>query len=268
MEAQYTIKEYTVTVGIEYPYVGGDDDFEIKLAMSDDDIKKIVEEDLKFMWVSNSIESWEYIEAFLPEVYQKGVALAEEYCVPRWGEQMKVANGAQYEFFLPDEVEDAISNDVNHIKERQLRERLKEESRKNFHEEYEILMEEYRKGRFKDRLRPDPQSNNSVFPGLWGAVGQYHDYASDYWFEASIMIANRHDVVVNYYKKYKRDETVLEIQIKYDSLSYVKDACRELGYEYHQYYDDRLITISKGGNADIELFMKVIDKIIEKTLEK
>lgn len=264
MKTQSMVKEYTVTVGINYPYIGGEDTFEIKLTMSDDDIKKLVEEDLKFIWVSNSIDSWEYIEAFLPEVYQKGVALAEEYCVPIWGEQMKVANGAQYEFFLPDEVEEAISNDVKHIKERRLRKKLQEESRKKAHEEYDVLMDEYRKGRLKDRLRPDPQSNNAVFTGLWSGSGQYHDRAGDYWFEASI-ISNGHDIVVNYFKKYMRNETELEIGIKYGSLSCVENACRELGYEEYQTNGNYLKTLSKGGNSDIEFFMRVIDKIIETT---
>lgn len=263
MEAQSIVKEYTVTVGLDYPYFMDFDTFEIKLAMSDDDIKKLVEGDLKLMWVRNGIDSWEYIEAFLPEVYQKGVALAEEYCVPIWGEQMKVANGAQYEFFLPDEVEEAISNDVKHIKERRLRKRLQEESRKKAHEEYDVLMDEYRKGRFKDRLRPDPQRNNSVFPGQWSG-GQFCDCAGDYCFEASI-ISNGHDIVVNYFKKYMRNETELEIGIKYGSLSCVENACRELGYEEYQTNGNYLKTLSKGGNSDIELFMRVIDKIIETT---
>lgn len=174
---------------------------------------------------------------------------------------VRVANGAQYVFFLPDEVEDAISNDINHIKEIKLREKLKEESRKNFHEEHEILMGEYWKGRFKDRLQPDPESNNAVFHGLWEGAGQYHDYAGDYWFEARI-IANWHDIEVNYFKRYMRDETKLEIQIKYGSLSNAKNACGELGYENYQQNGNRLITTAKGGNTDIKLFMRVIDKII------
>lgn len=51
MEEQSNIKEYTVEVGVEYPFINDwDDTFEIKFNISDEEIQSIVDGDYKLLW--------------------------------------------------------------------------------------------------------------------------------------------------------------------------------------------------------------------------
>lgn len=113
------IKEYKIDVGIEYPPINDfNDDFEITLPISDEEVEAIINGALRLYWVKDSAETWEYIECFAPKAYKRGNKLAETYCVPKWGDKMKIGNGAYYEFFLPDEIHDKITNDprwVHHV---------------------------------------------------------------------------------------------------------------------------------------------------------
>lgn len=262
MEEQSNIKEYTVNVDVEYPFINDrEDTFEIKLKISNEEIARIVEGDYNLLWNDNGADSWEYIECFAPDAYKRGVALAEEFCVPKWGEQMRVSNGAQYSFFLPDEIWEKVENNPRRQKEVELRKRLKEESRFKFHEESDILEKEHKKGRFKKRLRPYLNNHNAAFDGLWAGSGQYHDYAGDFWFQARV-ITFRQDVVVNYYKMYKRDEVLLDVRLSDCSTDCMNFICK--GLEKWDYTVDRntIKTQARNNDTDIELFMRVIDMII------
>ena len=146
------IREYKIGVGVDCPYIDElDDVFEITLPISDDEVQAIVDGAVRIFWVRNPIAPWEDIEAWAPEAYKKGNAIAEAYCISKWGEDMKVENGAHYEFFLPDEIEDAIWNNEAFQHEKKIRLRLQEESHKQFHEDGKLLYKAYESGR---RRRP------------------------------------------------------------------------------------------------------------------
>lgn len=262
MEEQNNIKKYTVEVGIEYPFVDhNNDNFEIKLQVSNEEIARIVEGDYNLLWNDNCADSWEYIECFAPEAHMKGVALAEKHFVPKWGEQMRVSNGAQYCFFLPDEIWEKLENNPRRQKEVALRKRLMEESRIKFHEEGDILKKEHKKGRFKKSLRTYPKNHDAAFDGLWAGSGQYHDYAGDFWFEARV-ITLRQDVVVNYYKRYKRDEVLLDVRLSNCSTDCMNFICKGLENWDFIVEGNTIKAQARNNNADIELFMRVIDMII------
>ena len=262
MEEQNNIKEYTVEVGVEHTWINDwDDVFEIKLLISNEEIARIVEGDYNLLWKDNGVDSWEYIECFAPEAYKRGVVLAEEYSVPKWGEQMRVSNGAQYHFFLPDEIWEKVENDLRRQKEVELRERLAEESRIRFHEEGDILKRDRKKGRFKKRLRPDPKNHNAVFDGLWSGSGQYHERAGDFWLETRV-ITSGEDIVVNYFKKYYRDEILIDISLSNCSSSCMSFICNGLEKWDYTVEGNTIKAQARNNDTDIELFMRVIDMVI------
>ena len=150
-------KKYTITVGIDRPGVRGDDIFEIELTLFQDEIDKLIVEGKKQLWVDNDLESYEYLEWFLPEAYKRANKLAEEHAVAKWGDKMLVENGAYYNFFLPSEIEFAIYESDECKKREKLVEEINGRSRTRFHEDEKCLFEENDKGRWHDRLLDDPQ---------------------------------------------------------------------------------------------------------------
>ena len=237
------IREYKIGVGVDCPYIDElDDVFEITLPISDDEVQAIVDGAVRIFWVRNPIDPWEYIEAWAPEAYKKGNAIAEAYCIPKWGEDMKVENGAHYEFFLPDEIEDAIWNNEAFQHEKKIRLRLQEESHKQFHEDGKLLYKAYESGRFKNQLKGDPHWNNQIFSGIWSEGDEDGDYAAEYSIHTLVEI-NHQAFEVDYFKRYYRDYIQLEIRI---------DGSHK-----------KIITKAKGGTEDVELYMRYLDSIVE-----
>ena len=138
MEKNKSIKKYKLRVALDWPDIW-DDVLVIELPFSDEDIQNLTNKALQLYWVRNSIETWEYIEAFLPEVYNQGVVLAEAYCVPLFGIQAKVENGAQYDFFLPDEIHDAVFNSESWQNENKIRRKLQKKSSMQYQKDIRML---------------------------------------------------------------------------------------------------------------------------------
>lgn len=237
-------REYKLEVGVDYPFIDDlDDVFEITLPISDDEVQAIVDGAVRTFWVRNSIKPWEYIEVWAPEAYKRGNAIAEAYSVPRWGEDMKVEKGAHYDFFLPEEIEDAIQCNDAFQHEKSIRARLKEESNKQFHEDARILNKANDSGRFKGRLKGDPLWGNLIFSGIWAEGSSDDDYAAQYSIHTLVEI-NHHTLEVEYFKRYYRDYIQLEIGT---------DGSHE-----------KIITKAKGGTEDVELYMKYLDSLVDK----
>lgn len=170
------------------------------------------------------------------------IIIAEAYCIPKWGEDMKVENGAHYEFFLPEEIEDAIRNNEAFQHEKKIRQKLIDESERQFHEDYRIYKNANESGRFKGKLKGDPHWNNQIFSGIWSEGSEDDDYAAQYSIHTLVEI-NHQTFEVNYFKRYYRDYIRLEIGT-------------DNSYE-------KIITKAKGGTEDVELFMRYLDSIID-----
>jgi hypothetical protein len=265
------IKKYKLTVGIDYPHIGEDDTFDIDLPIDDDEIQSIIDGALRLYWVRDSAETWEYIECFAPKAYKKGIALAEAYCIPKWGEKMKVENGARYEIFLPDEIDNALINDPRWINENQIRARQREASRKQFHEDHRIFHNANNIGRFKNKLKKDPIWNNSVFSGIWSSSSE--DYAGLYGLHTIIM----NNVELGYERIYKRDEVEFRVEIRHPIETYLdgffakhNDYYKKEDFVLHFDYNPHvIITTSKGDKCDIEFFMNFVEYLVTiKPIEK
>ena len=241
-------REYKIEVGLDRPYIDElDDFFEIVLPISDNEVQAIVDGAVRIFWVRNPIDPWEYIEAWAPEAYKRGNVIAEAYFVPKWGEDAKIENGAHYEFFLPDEIEDAIENNAAFQHEKKIRQKLIEESDRQFHEDFKILNSANESGRFKGKLKGDPHWGNLIFSGIWGEGSSEDDFAADYSIHTLVEI-NQQTLKVEYSKRYYRDY----IQIKIGTDSSQK----------------KIFTKAKGGTEDVELYMKYLDSIVDNKNDK
>ena len=263
------IKNYMTDVGINPSYIVDYDDlFELDIPISDDEVKAIIDGALRLYWVRNAIESCEYIEAFAPKAYKKALTLAEAYCVSKWGEDLKMENGTRYEIFLPDEIEDKLINDPRWINENNIRDKQKDASRKQFHEDHRVFHAANDKGRFKNKLIGDPLWNNSVFAGIWSTGSE--DYAGKYGLHTIIL----NNIEFGYEKIYKRDEVEFRIDIRHPIDKYL-DGFFSKHNEYYKKEDFRfgfdenynppvIIAKSKGDTCDIEFFMSLLEYLVSK----
>ncbi len=259
------IKEYKIVVGIDNPPIDDiNDDFEITLPISDDEVEAIINADLKLYWEKNAVDTWEYIECFAPEAYKKGKALAEAYCVPKWGDKMKVENGAYYEFFLPDEINDKIINDPRWVYENNIRAEKREASRLQFHEDHKIFHQNNDNGRFKNKLIGDPLWNNSVFAGSWSEG--LHDYAGEYGFHTIIL----NGIEFSYERIFRRDFVEFCVVLRSPIDDYLEGFFSHYNGIYKMddfdmkpnYSPPAMIAKSKGDLCDIEFFMSFLEYII------
>lgn len=262
------INNYKIDVGVKAPYIPDiyEDLFEVMLPISDEEVKAIMDAAVRHYWDSEAqhLDSWEYIEVFAPEAYKKAVALAEAYCVPRWGDVMKVENGAGYEFFLPDEIEDSIwgDNAIDAMKqERNIRKRQRKESSKHFHGDAKMLYNAYQEGRFGDKLKRDPVWDNQIFSGLWTSGG--HEYAAQYSIHTIVM----NEIEFGYQRIYKRDDVEFRVEIRPPINTFVKGFFNHYGgqYKYEDFVSPSnsnppvIITKSKGNLHDLEFYMSFLD---------
>jgi hypothetical protein len=259
------IKEYKVKVGIDYPPIDDINDvFEIKLPISDDEVEAIIKGDLNLYWERNPAYSWQYIECFAPEAYKKGIGLAEAYCVPKWGDKMKVENGAYYEFFLPDKINDKIINDPRWINENNIRAKQREASELQFHEDHRIFYQNNDNGRFKNKLIGDPLWNNSIFAGSWSE--SLHDYAGEYGFHTIIL----NGVEFSYQRIYRREFVEFRIDLRPPIDDYLEGFFTQYNGIYKMadfdmkpnYSPPAMIAKSKGDLCDIEFYMCFLEYIV------
>lgn len=259
------IREYIIDVGIEYPPINDiNDDFEITLPISDEEVEAIINADLKLYWEKDAVDYWEYIECFAPDAYKKGNKLAEAYCVPKWGDIMKIENGAHYEFFLPDEIHDKITIDPRWVAENNLRAKQKEASRLQFHEDNRIFYQNNDNGRFKNKLKGDPLWNNSIFAGLWSEG--HEDYAGEYGFHTII----KNNIKFSYQRIYRRDHVEFLVYLRSNIYGNVEGFFSKYKGIYKMedfdmkpnYSPPAMIAISKGDLCDIEFFMSFLEYLV------
>ena len=59
-------KKYTIDVGVDLPYVGVDDVFEIEMTLFQDEIDTLIDEGIKLLWIDNDLLAGEFLEFFVP----------------------------------------------------------------------------------------------------------------------------------------------------------------------------------------------------------
>ncbi len=261
-------KKYTIDVGVDLPYVGVDDVFEIEMTLFQDEIDTLIIEGKKLLWVDNDLLAGEFLEFFVPKAYKRANKLAEEYAVARWGEQMLIENGAHYHYFLPDEISDAIYESDECKRVQELAKEKNERSRNRFHEDGKSLYEEKDRGRWRDRLLDDPQWNNRKFGGIWTS-----GFPPLFGFHTSLII-DGWKIKFDYSQKYYLDSVELELRL-YPTQEKLQTIIEKIvirhGYkkikdlliDYHP-VKSWVLYVNKGmDDSGVEVFMECLDEFVK-----
>lgn len=261
-------KKYTIDVGVDLPYVGVDDVFEMELTLFQDEIDTLIIEGKKLLWVDNDFLAGEFLEFFVPKAYKRANKLAEEYAAARWGKQMLIENGAHYHYFLPDEINDAIYESDECKKVLELAKEKNERSRNRFHEDEKSLYEEKDRGRWRDRLLDDPQWNNSKFGGIWKS-----GFPPLFGFHTSLII-DGWKIKFDYSQKYYLDSVELEFRlhptqeklqkiIERIVLKHGYKITKRLLLDYPP-VKEWVLCANKGmDDSGVEVFMKSLDEFVK-----
>ena len=266
-------KVFDIEACVEYPFVGVDDVFQISLPLYEKEIQDVVEKTKSITWVDNDLQGSELLE-FSQSAYQRAVEIAEKVAVSIWGEKMLTQNGARYGFFLPDEINEAIYESPDYIEEKNLRHHRQETSRLRFREDAKILKDENNKGRWYDRLIPEPLWDNQRIYGAWHSSSG--NLASFYGLRADLLVESE-KVRTSYEIRYRRDD----VEIWIDVYSYNKSVEQLLNdfivgkgklqghsdfktriIDYPPTRSIRLMVIGISQQADLNMYMSLLDELV------
>lgn len=208
-------KVYTIEVGVEYPWVGADDVFEVNVEFTDKELEEIIQGGIRLMHNdSMEISTSEFIEVLSKTAYDKLNAIAEKVAVKKWGEQMLIANSARYRYFLPEDISNAIFDSQEVIEIYDRRNKNEEQSRLQFRADTELLFSNHKEGRWRDRLLPDPHWDNKPFGGSWNgpSIGSFEHNFPLYGFHCTIMIDGE-KTEVSYTVRYFLESYEFEIRV-------------------------------------------------------
>ena len=208
-------KIYTIEVGVEYPQVEAEDTLEVQVEFTDEELKEIIQGGIRLMHNdSMDIGTYDFIEVLSKSAYSKLNALAENIASEKWGEKMLVSNGAKYIYFLPEDISDAIfdSDEAREIETK--RKASSDQSAAQFHDDSRTLFDNHAKGRWQNRLLPDPHWNNAPFGGIWNGspVGSFKDNYSKYGFHCTIELDGK-KTEISYSVKYLPESYELELRV-------------------------------------------------------
>lgn len=187
---------------------------------------------------------------------------------------MLVSNSASYIYFLPDDISHAIfdSKEVNDIYDK--RNEKEEQSRLQFSEDTKTLFSNHRKGRWHNRLLPDPYWDNKPFGGSWSgpSIGSFENNFPTYSFHCSILIKGR-KVEISYSVRHFLETYEFELRLS----QYDKDVIRifEERLNIEGYSIKRKLPIgepvysfaiyAEGNNPKdfVSTYMNVLDEVIK-----
>ena len=208
-------KVYTIEVGVEYPWVGADDVFEVNVEFTDKELEEIIQGGIRLMHNdSMEISTSEFIEVLSKTAYDKLNAIAEKVAQKKWGEQMLIANSARYRYFLPEDISNAIFDSQEVIEIYDRRNKNEEQSRLQFRADTELLFSNHKKDRWRDRLLPDPHWDNKPFGGSWNgpSLGSFELNFPLYGFHCTIVIDGE-KTKVSYTVRYFLESYEFEIRV-------------------------------------------------------
>lgn len=267
-------KVYTIKVGVVYPWVGGDDTFEVNVEFTDKEIEEIIQGGIRLMHNdSMDIGSYEFIEVLSKTAFDKLNAIAEKVAAEEWGDQMLTANSARYNYCLPDDISDAIFNsqEVNDIYER--RNKNEEQSRLQFRADTKALFSNHKEGRWHDRLLPDPHWNNKPFGGVWNgpSIGSFEHNFPVYGFHCTIMIDGK-ETKIEYTVRFFLESHEFELRVfKYNEkvVKIIEDRLHAEGYSIKKKLPIgepiySYVIYAEGNNPKdfVSTYMNILDEVI------
>lgn len=217
-------KIYTIEVGVDYPWVGADDTFEVNVEFTDKEIEEIIQGGIRLIHKDHlDIGTYEFIEVLSKTAFEKLNAIAEKVASEKWGDMMLVANSARYSYFLPDDISDAIFNSQEVIDIYDRRNEKEEQSRLQFRADTEVLFANHKEGRWHDRLLPDPHWDNKPFGGSWNgpSIGSFEHNFPIYGFHCTIVIDGK-QTKIEYTVRYFLESYEFELRVFRYNLEVVK----------------------------------------------
>lgn len=163
-----------------------DDVFEMPLPMTPQERDELIAISKREMWNMDSDE-WYYIEDFMPEVYARFVNLAHAEAINQYG-----CTGYHYEFFLPDEIEDAIWNSEEGKRFEEAKQKMQNNIKESWKHDTALLKREFDNHRWQGKVIN--YSGISICEGMEGA--HHFDFIP----------------VINYSKNYTLTDTSIEIK--------------------------------------------------------
>lgn len=268
-------KTYTIEVGVEYPFVDTDDTFEVNVEFTNKEIEEIIQGGIRLMHKdSMDLGTYKFIEVLSKTAFDKLNAIAEKVAVKKWGDQMLVSNSARYNYFLPDDISDAIFNsqEVNDIYD--IRNKNEEQSHLQFRSDTETLFFNHKKGRWHDRLLPDPNWDNNPFGGIWNgpSIGSFEHNFPTYGFHCTILFEGK-KTEISYSVRYFLESYEFELRVfKYNPIivNIFEDRLHKEGYSIKKklplgepIYSYVIYAEGNDPKNFVSTYMNILDEIIK-----
>lgn len=268
-------KVFALEVGIEDPWIGSDDTFEVIIEFTEDELSEIIQGGISLLRNdSMDIGTYDFIEVLSNSAYKKLNSIAEKVASEKWGEKMLIANGARYTYFLPDDIVNAIfdSNEAHEIYEkRRWNENL---SHSQFKEDTKMLFTNHSNGRWKGKLLPDPHWGNQPFGGSWSgpSIGSFEKAFPVYGFHCTILL-NGKETNIEYTVRYFLESYELELCVFWHDAKVVaifEDILSKEGYSIKKrlpigepVYSYAIYSEGKNPQQFCSTYMNILDEIIK-----
>lgn len=265
---------YIIEVGVEYPWVGSENLFEIQFEFTEDELSEIIQGGIRLLYnESMHIGTYDFIEVLSKSAFSKLNSIAESVASEKWGDKMLIENGARYVYYLPDNIQEAIfESDEAHVIYNK-RNKNEDLSHAQYKEDTRMLFSNHADGRWKDKLLPDPHWNNQPFGGSWSghSIGSFEKEFPLYGFHCTILIDGK-KTEVSYTVRYFLESYELELRVyKYDEkvVAAFEDILSKEGYIIKKKLPIgepvySYVIYSEGKNPELfcSTYMNVLDEII------
>lgn len=140
-----------------------DDLFEMSLPMTPQERDELITIGKREMWNKDS-EDWCYIENFMPKVYERFVNLSQAKALNLYG-----CVGYNYDFFLPDEIQDAIWNSEEGKRYEVAKQKMQHNIRESWKHDTALLKSEFDNHRWQGKV-----TGYSGISSSGGMEGSHH----------------------------------------------------------------------------------------------
>lgn len=194
-------KKYTFEIGIEgAPIQSFDDMFEAEIELNQEEHNQIINAYDEYMYSDDDLD--QVFRDYLPELNEKLCKLAEPYAVAKWGDIAKLENGAWYEIFTPDEIEEEYLASDAYKAFQDAQERMQTKCKNQSTYEHNSLVDGARNGRW-------PHFKKAGQFGLFDCYRATGGTSAYYSKEGQC-----NGMHIDYCKRYKLRESHMEIEFR------------------------------------------------------
>lgn len=247
-------KKYKFEIGIEADIIDKCDDiFEADIEVTEDDYRTMLN---AYDEAYCSADEFDTFHECLPSDFQVKIStLAEPFAVAKYGDVGKLANGAIYQIFPPDEVEEEYLNSDACKKADETSDLMKSNCKTQSEYECKILQDCVKDGRWTHFSQA---GEFNLFACYRATAGREAYYSMD---------GQCNGIHVEYCKRYKMADSWMEIRFYGDksyALSLIDGCLKDCGREpvIKDMDDHYMVTIpAKEDSTDIEILLPVLDRL-------